>query len=216
MNATVEQASTEEARPRPSWKAIAIFIAVLVVVGGAPLVLTAITPHFHANVYPESLPAPAFELPRADGAGTYNLSDSQGRVVVLYFGYTSCPDVCPTTLLDLRDTMAALGDQRDEVDVIFVTVDPEFDTAERIQTYLSAFDSSFVGLYGQPGQIEPVADAYQIDVLTADQTAIGSGLTHTTSLFAIDRKGRLRLRMHYGTDPEIIADDLRILIRERG
>ncbi len=182
---------------------------------GIPLVLLAITPHFEGSAYDDPPIVEDFSLSRADG-GTFRLSDYRGRVVALYFGYTSCPDVCPTTLYDLRRTLEALGPDAGEVTVAFVTVDPATDTPERMTDYLSYFHPAFIGLLGTPAELQAVYDRFGVQVLQPEETAGGYGLAHTTSVFVLDRAGRLRLRLHYGASPESMARDLRILIKERG
>jgi protein SCO1/2 len=171
-------------------------------------------PHFHGAEYSDA-EVIDFALPRADG-GTFRLSDHRGDVVVLYFGYTQCPDVCPTTLMDLHRTVEELEARAEDVTVAFVTVDPARDTPEKMVDYLRYFDPSFIGLYGEPDELQRVYDLFSVTVLAENQTANGYGLAHTTSTFVIDRSGRLRLKMHYGAKPGEMTDDLKILLRERG
>jgi protein SCO1/2 len=178
-----------------------------------PLILMAVAPHYHGSLYDDPQAAD-FTLPRA-GGGTFRLADYRGRVVAVYFGYTSCPDVCPTTLYDLHRTMETLGERAQEVVVVFVTIDPATDTPERLVAYLAAFDPGFVGLYGTPDQLQPVYDRFDVTILSDDQTVGSYGLAHTGSVFVVDRVGRLRLRMHSGARPQEMAGDLRTLLRER-
>ncbi len=178
-----------------------------------PLALMAVTPHYHGTLYDEPV-AIDFSLPRADG-GTFRLADYRGQVVALYFGYTSCPDVCPTTLYDLHRTLQALGDQGREVVVAFVTVDPDVDTPDRLVTYLAAFDPAFIGLYGAPDQLQSVYDRFGVTVISEQETAGSYRLAHTGSVFVVDRAGHLRLRLHAGAAPQDMASDLHFLLRER-
>ena len=122
--------------------ALIMFIAV-------PATIMAVTPHFHGEEYDDPQIVEDFTLPRVDG-GTFQLSQYQGDVVVMYFGYTSCPDICPTTLWELRTMREELigEDNAEDVTVVFVTIDPETDTPEKMDDYLSYFDESFIGLYG--------------------------------------------------------------------
>lgn len=195
---------------RTQWWIWGGILVVLVALSLVPLLL----PHFHGAEYSDA-EVIDFALPRADG-GTFHLSDHRGDVVVLYFGYTQCPDVCPTTLMDLHRTMEELEARAEDVTVAFVTVDPARDTPEKMVDYLRYFDPSFIGLYGEPDELQRVYDLFSVTVLAENQTANGYGLAHTTSTFVIDRNGRLRLKMHYGAKPGEMTDDLKILLRERG
>lgn len=214
METTRPAAESEESRASP-W--MLVIFGGLVVFGIAVGLVSALTPHFHASVYSDPQPVADFTLKRADG-GTFNLSETSGKVAVIYFGYTSCPDVCPTTLGDLRRTLEALGDQADQVQVVFITIDPATDTPERLADYLSYFHPSFIGLYGTPDELQSVMDQFGVTALGPGEsdTAPSAGLTHTTSVFVIDRAGRLRLRMHYGAAVKDMVQDLRYLIREKG
>lgn len=196
---------------------IAIIAVLFVAFVLVPGVLMAITPHPHGTLYDDPVEAPDFTLPRADGSGDFTLSEARGDVVVLYFGYTSCPDVCPATLYDLRRAKEALGEAGDDVRVVFVTIDPAVDTPEKIEEYLAYFDPSFTGLYGSEEALEAVRDKYNVSVFREDEgeTIPGYGITHTTSMFVIDREGVLKLRMHHDTDVEYLTRDLRYVLNGR-
>lgn len=208
-------ARNDEQQERRKLIRTAIIIgALLLIFTAGPGLAMVLTPHPHGTLYENPQPAPDFELPRSDG-GTLRLSDLQGDVVVLYFGYTSCPDVCPTALLDLSRTMDALGEDAEDVKVVFITIDPEVDTPEQIEPYLDYFDERFIGLYGTEEQLQTVQDAYNVKVLRSDrgETIPGYGITHTTSMFVINREGILKLRMLHETDVEFLVKDLRYFIR---
>lgn len=192
---------------------MALTLVAFVIVPG---ILMAITPHPHGLVYDDPPLIADFEMPRADG-GTFRLSDYRGKTVVVYFGYTSCPDVCPATLYNLHRALERLGSEADKVQVVFVTVDPQNDTPERIREYLRYFDPSFIGLYGTQEQLQAVWDAFGVVVQREEtgQTARGYTVTHTTSIFVVDSEGYLKLRMHYDTNPDLLARDLRYVIRRR-
>jgi protein SCO1 len=195
---------------RNQWIVWGCILLVLLIVSIIPMLI----PHYHSVEY-DSPHEVDFTLDRADG-GTFHLRDYRGKVVVLYFGYTQCPDVCPTTLLDLHRMMEALGDNAQEVSVAFITVDPENDTPEKMIDYLRYFDASFIGLVGTPEALQQAYDVFNINVLSDEETAGGYGVGHTTSTFVVDRAGRLRLEMHYGSRPDHMADDVKRLVRESG
>jgi protein SCO1/2 len=152
-------------------------------------------------------PAPALEAPRASG-GVFRLSEQRGKVVLLSFGYTACPDVCPTTLSQLRRFEEKLGDSADNVEVVFLSVDPERDSAQRLEEYVRAFHPRFTGLRLERPALEAVLSAYQVTAVRRypDSTryrerpfAAGSPYTvdHTGAYLVIDARGTLRLRLPY-------------------
>src|SRR5574341_1592412 len=187
-------------------------VVALLLVALSPTLVGFFVPHFHGSEYAAPAEVEDFTLQRADG-GTFRLSDTQGRVVVLYFGYTECPDVCPTTLYDLHRARERLGDEARDLVVGFVTVDPDNDTPQKLADYTAAFDPTFIGLYGTPQELQAVYDRFGVTVVVVKEQT--SGLTHTNAAFVLDRAGRLRLRMHFEAGPEEMADDLRVLLRER-
>jgi protein SCO1/2 len=142
-----------------------------------------------------------------------SLSDFRNKVTVLYFGYTFCPDVCPTTLAELAQGLKALGRKADEVQVVMVTVDPERDTPTLLSQYLANFDPRFVGLSGAPDQIAAAATPLGIYYQKHEGTpATGYLVDHTASVVVIDKNGYLRLIFPYGTSGEDIASDLAHLL----
>jgi protein SCO1 len=194
---------------RNQWILWGGILVVLLIISIIPLFI----PHYHSA----EIEAPRevdFTLERADG-GTFRLSEYRGRVVVLYFGYTQCPDVCPTTLLDLHRMMEELGEDAQDVTVAFVTVDPTNDTPDKMVDYLRYFDASFIGLVGSTKELQQAYDLFGVNILSDEETASGYGVGHTTSAYVVDRAGRLRLEMHYDSRPDHMADDIRRLIKER-
>lgn len=145
---------------------------------------------------------------------TRTLADFRGKAVVIFFGYTQCPDVCPTTLATLAETMKQLGPDADRVQVLFVTVDPERDTQELLAHYVPAFDKRFVGLYGDAAATERVAKEFKIIYQKQPGTTPGSyTVDHSAGLFIFDPQGRLRLYAGHGKSPDVLAHDLRALLR---
>ncbi len=190
----------------------------LLVVLGAAIVLTVLLPRepaFRGTLYEPASPAPEIALTQGNG-GNFRLGERRGQIVLLFFGYTSCPDVCPTTLSDLRRAMKGLGTDAARVQVVFVTVDPERDTPQKIQDYVGLFDSGFIGLSGSPDELEKVWQAYGIyrEVSQMPNSATGYLVNHTARLYVIDTAGNLRLSFSYGTPVEDILHDLKILLHE--
>jgi protein SCO1/2 len=169
---------------------------------------------FRGTLYDPPLSAPEIALTRDDGSN-FQLSGLRGDVVLLFFGYTSCPDVCPTTLADLRKVNEDLGNKAGQVKVVFVTVDPERDTPEKIQKYVSIFNPDFIGLSGSLEELEPVWKDYGVyrEVDQASSSASGYLVTHSARLYVIDRDGNLRLSYSYGTPTDDIVHDLKILFK---
>ena len=142
-----------------------------------------------------------------------SLADFRGKVVVVVFGYTQCPDVCPTTLADFSSAVKKLGPDGSQVQVLFVTVDPKRDTPELLRQYVPAFDPGFLGLYGDAAATSKVTKEFRIFAQERPgKTAGAYTVDHTAQSFVYDRGGRLRLVIGYGTSPESIASDLRILL----
>ena len=145
------------------------------------------------------------------------LADYRGKVVVLFFGYTQCPDVCPTTLAALAETMKMLGPDAAKVQVVFVTVDPDRDTAPLLASYVTAFDPSFVGLSGDAEAIARTAKEFK--VLYQKQpgkTPESYTVDHSAGTFVFDPQGRLRLYVSNGQGPAIFAHDIHELLRAAG
>lgn len=168
---------------------------------------------FRGTSYGEPYPpAPPIELKQADGK-TFHLNDQRGKIVLLFFGYTSCPDVCPTTLARLSVAIKQIGDLSKNVQVVFVSVDPERDTPEKIQKYAEQFNPSFIGLSGSMSDLETIWQEYGVfrEVVVGD-SAMNYSVNHTARITLIDADGNMRLTYGYQTPPEDIAHDVKILL----
>ena len=158
--------------------------------------------------------APEFELPSTQG-GSFSLEDQRGKAVVLFFGYTSCPDICPTTLSDFQTIQTRLGGQADQVEFVFITVDPDRDNLTKLGDYVEIFDPGFIGLSGGEEQLQPVWEAYGI---YAEQKDVGSAggylVDHTARIYVINPRGELNLTFPQGMAPEAMADDIAHLLAE--
>lgn len=143
-----------------------------------------------------------------------SLADFKGRAVAIFFGYTHCPDVCPTTLSDLKAAMKLLGpDAAARVQVLFVTVDPARDTPEVLRQYVPYFDPSFLGLHGTPEQVAEAAREFKVYFSKhAEPGASGYLMDHTAATYVFDPEGRIRLFWPYGLPAVDMAHDLRRLL----
>lgn len=144
------------------------------------------------------------------------LADFRGKVVVMFFGYIHCPDVCPTTLAELKVAKDQLGEDGRRLQVLFVTVDPERDTRKLLEIYVPAFDPSFLGLYGDAAATARVAKEFKVFYQKAPgKTADSYTVDHTASSYVFDPQGRLRLFVRPGNVPNLVAD-LKILLGSAG
>jgi len=171
---------------------------------------------FYGGVLDPPRPAPDFTLTDQYGEA-FRLSDQRGDVVVLFFGYTTCPDVCPGTLAQYRRVKAALGEDADRVEFVFVTVDPERDTQERLAEYIALFDPEFHGLWADRATLEEVWRLYGVYVerVEAPESSAGYLVNHTSLSYVIDPRGNLRLAHFYGMPVEQVVHDLQLLLSER-
>lgn len=141
------------------------------------------------------------------------LADYRGKAVVLFFGFTQCPDVCPTTLSAMRETIKLLGEDGKRVQVLFVTLDPARDTTELLAQYVPQFDPGFVGLRGDDPTIAALAKDFKVFYSKQPgKTPDSYSIDHSTGSYAFDPQGRLRLLLRHGEDPANIAADLKLLL----
>lgn len=141
------------------------------------------------------------------------LADFRGKVVAVFFGYTHCPDVCPTTLSDFAAALRQLGPLAERVQVVFVTVDPARDTPDLLKVFVPAFNPGFLGMYTDAASLQTLANefkvVYQKSSVKADDDYL---IDHSAGTYIYDAKGNLRLLMPYGSSPDFIANDLRTLL----
>ncbi|GAB3242743.1 SCO family protein [Chitinimonas naiadis] len=152
-----------------------------------------------------------FQLTGHDGKPR-SLSEFKGKVVVLFFGYTHCPDVCPTTMSELASTMKQLGDKAKDVQVLFVTVDPARDTPALLAQYVPAFNPGFIGLSGTPEQIRKVADSYKIVYQKSGEGDANYTVDHSAGSYILDKEGKLRLFVNYGASAKVFFHDIGLLL----
>lgn len=169
-------------------------------------------PSLVAGTFDPPRAAPDFTLQGSDGEAL-SLDRFRGRVVLLQFGFTSCPKVCPTTLATLAQVRRALGEQASELQVVFITVDPERDDAERLRRYVTAFDPGFIGGTGTEEALAAVRKAYGV---AAQRTSSGGTVQYGHSSFVtlIDRQGLLRAIMPFGYKAEAYVHDVRALLSQ--
>ncbi|RJG15792.1 SCO family protein [Massilia cavernae] len=141
------------------------------------------------------------------------LADFKGKLVIVFFGFTQCPDVCPTTLSEMAGAMQQLGKQADDVQVLFITVDPERDTQELLAQYVPAFDKRFLGLRGTPEQTAKVGKEFKVFYAKVPGKEPGSyTMDHTAASYVFDRNGKVRLFVRYGQGVEPLVHDLKQLL----
>ncbi len=170
--------------------------------------------------------APKFTLTDVTGAGfgkELNLSDHngkprtladfRGKVVTVFFGFTHCPDACPTTLAEMAQVMKELGPDADKLQVLFITVDPERDTPQVLKQYVPSFHPSFLGLYGDLDATARTAKEFKVFFKKQPVKSGAYSVDHSAGTFILDREGKLRLFAQYGQGPAALVHDVRILLR---
>ena len=141
------------------------------------------------------------------------LADFHGKAVVVFFGYTHCPDVCPTTMSELASAMKKLGAEADKVQVLFVTADPERDTPEILKQYVTAFDPRFLGLRGTPEQTAQAAKDFKVLIQKNPGNAANYTVDHSSGTYLYDPQGRLRVYVSYGQGADVFAHDIAALLK---
>ena len=200
---------------RNTLKTIAV-CAMLVSAGGLLTACSKGKPEFRGVDISEVDYARDIQLPDHNGQQR-SLKDFKGKVVVVFFGYTQCPDVCPTSMQEMAEVKRMLGKDGDRLQSIFVTVDPERDTAEMLRAYMGNFDPSFLALRGTPEQTAAVAKDFKIYYKKVDgKTPTSYTMDHSAGSYIYDTQGRLRVYYRYGSGAEALAADVRTLLNEAG
>jgi protein SCO1 len=174
---------------------------------------------------PASSPTPfiATDITGADFANTLALTDHtgkprtmrdfKGKVVTLFFGYTHCPDVCPTTMVDMKQTMKLLGEKSSQVQVLFVTVDPERDTQAVLAKFVPYFDARFIGLRGDAQQTADTLKNFKVFYAKVPSKSKDDyAVDHSAGMYVFDKNGKIRLYINYGQKPAEIASDIAKLL----
>jgi protein SCO1/2 len=187
----------------------AMAMAVVCLLGARP----AATSQFRGGLLDPPRPAADFTLTTQEGR-PFTLSHQQGKVVALWFGYTFCPDVCPTTLAELTRAREQLGKDAERLRIVFVTVDPERDTPERLREYVKAFGGNFIAATGTPERLAQARKAY--GVVAEKRVVAGTSaaylIDHSAFVYVVDPAGRLRLMFPFGMSVEDMVHDFKLLL----
>ena len=192
-----------------------VVLPIVVVMLGLAVGVYFFRPHtFHGTVIQS--PEPSFDFKLTGKGGDVSLSDYRGKLVLIYFGYTFCPDICPATLANVGQALRNLGeDKASEVQTIMISLDPERDTPQKLAEYVTHFHSSFIGITGTEQDIAQVTSLYGIFYqVQPGSDATGYLIDHTATLLVIDREGYLKLVFPFGVTVDEIADDLEYMLRQ--
>jgi protein SCO1/2 len=172
--------------------------------------------HFNAVDLTGASYAQQFSLPDFDGK-VRTLADFKGKVTAVFFGYTQCPDACPTTMAELAGIEKTLGADAARVQVVFITVDPSRDTAALLKSYVTNFNPGFLALRGDDAQTQAVAKEFKVFYeKVPGKTATDYSIDHTAGTYIFDTQGRIRLFARQNMDPDQLAADLKALLSEQG
>lgn len=178
----------------------------------AMLAAAAKTAELKSGVFDPPRMAPDFSLPGSKG-GEFSLSAQRGKLVVLGFGFSHCPDICPLTLATLAQVHKNLGALADQVQVVYVTVDPERDSVERLREYMGHFNKSFIGITGSAEDLSEVRKAYGIIAAREVHKDGSYAVHHSSYVYLIDKEGLLRALVPFGKTADDITSDIKILLQ---
>ena len=196
----------------------AVFIAAAFILGFAAIIIWSRANPANYTYKATVIEPPAlafdFALEQVDKS-IFRLSDQRGKIVLLYFGFTHCPDVCPTTLVDVKRAFAELGESAKEVVLVFITVDPERDTVEKMAEYATAFHPDFIALSGTEEDLAPIYERYGVyREKEKVESEIDYLYAHTAIIYVIDKAGKWRMSFPFGMGSQPMADDLLQLLKE--
>ena len=190
------------------------FLSLCLVVAGLGLAGCKDAPSFSAVDITGADYATGFSLTDHNGQAR-TLADFKGKVVVIFFGYTQCPDVCPTSLSELAQAKQLLGADGDKLQGLFVSVDPERDTPEIMKAYMASFDPGFLALYAAPNALPELTKSFRIYYKKVDgKTPTSYTMDHSAGSYVYDTQGRVRLYTRYGGGAQALADDVKKLLAE--
>jgi protein SCO1 len=193
------------------------FIATSAMVAGASVLFSACSPKqaaFSSIDLTGADYAKNFELTDHNGQ-VRHLQDFSGKIVVMFFGYTQCPDVCPTSMAELAEVKKALGKDGERLQGLFVTVDPQRDTPELLKAYMANFDPSFLALYTTPEKLVELAKDYKVYYKRVEgKTPTSYTMDHSAGSYIYDTKGQLRLFTRYGGGAQALTSDIQILLKQ--
>lgn len=197
----------------------AIFLVLLVAAFGGAWKLYDLSRSYKGMELSTANPAPDFELYDRNGE-LFRLSDQRGKISLLFFGYSHCPDVCPATLAVYRELAKSLEQKNraDDVRLVFITVDPERDTPERLQEYLPRYGEHVIGLTGTQEELEPVWDAYGVvtEKIEMPGSSLGYAVAHPSQIYLIDQNGLFRMIYPFGYSAQDIEHDILLMLRRGG
>ncbi|MCB0119696.1 MAG: SCO family protein [Anaerolineales bacterium] len=191
-----------------------IFASVFAVILGLVFGFIYLRPHtFHGTVIQS--PERAYDFTLTGANGDVSVSNFRGKLVLVYFGYTFCPDICPATLANVAQALRDIGTKADDVQLIMVSLDPERDTPDKLAEYVGHFYPTFIGITGTKEQLDEIASLYGIYYQkTEGSSATDYLIDHTATLLVLDREGYLKLVFPFGVTSQEIADDLKYMLRQ--